>query len=69
MTSIAANPLLKIAEVAQLCGVSDATARRWHKTGQLPPPVVSGHSVPRWRRVDILEWLGVTNGNPETRLG
>jgi excisionase family DNA binding protein len=53
-------PLLKIGEVAALLGVSEATARRYHRTGQLPAPAVSRGCVPRWRRADLQAWLDGT---------
>jgi predicted DNA-binding transcriptional regulator AlpA len=59
-------PLLKIAEVAVLLGVSEATARRYHRTGQLPAPAVSGGCVTRWRRADPIAWLGLDNDHHTT---
>ena len=57
--SLPDSPLLGIADVASWLGVSESTARRYAKAGQLPAPVIAGRSVSRWRRVDLLAWAGV----------
>jgi len=52
--------VLKLGDVAELLGVSEYTARRYMNAGTMPAPLFPPPAVPRWRRSDIMDWLGVS---------
>jgi predicted DNA-binding transcriptional regulator AlpA len=53
-------PLMKLRDVARLLNVSPGTAKRYRKQGILPLPVQIGGAL-RWRRSDVLRWLGLAS--------
>lgn len=60
MATVEADSLLRIKEVAELCGVSAQTVRRWAARGILPPPVRIGGKDLFWRKADIVQWIRAT---------
>ena len=58
------EPLLNITGLARYVGVSVVVARRYVKSGDLPPPLIIGNratggraQVHRWDRQDVDAWL------------
>lgn len=52
--------LMRIKDVAERCGVSAQTVRRWAARGILPPPVRIGGKDLFWRESDIVQWIRAT---------
>ena len=58
--ALAAEPLLlRAVEAAHLCGVSLRQWRRWDASGR-GPAAVRIAATKRWRRGEILEWIGAS---------
>lgn len=53
-----ADELLSIKEVADLLGVSRATLNRYRADGIAPPELKIGTKTVRFRRSDVIRWLG-----------
>lgn len=49
---------LPAADAARLLGVSRATFFKLHSAGRVPLPVYLTPRCPRWRRSELLAWLG-----------
>lgn len=56
--------LLTAADLAREFRCNVQTIRRHAKSGFLPPPVKLGRQV-RWRRADIVDWIGAGCPNLE----
>ena len=56
----AGDKLWRIKDVAERCGVSSQTVRRWAARGVLPPPVRIGGKNLFWREADIVQWIRAT---------
>jgi len=56
-----AAELLTTSQVAKLINAGERTVWRWSRSGRMPAPVRIGGAV-RFRRQEILEWIG--NGCP-----
>jgi predicted DNA-binding transcriptional regulator AlpA len=54
------DKLWRIKDVAERCGVSAQTVRRWAARGILPPPVRIGGKDLFWRESDIVQWIRAT---------
>lgn len=53
----ASSALLRVSEVADIIGSTEAQVRNMRARAQLPPPIkVPGLGV-RWRRADLERWL------------
>ena len=50
------KPFLKISEVLDRYGVSQATWYRWVKEGNAPRPRKLGANCVRWSIVDLTKW-------------
>lgn len=49
--------ILRIAEVAEMLGVSRVTLWRWERQGYLPPKRIIGPNTVGWLESEILAWL------------
>ena len=49
--------LLRISEVAKICGLSAVTIWRLRKTGAFPAPLQVGPRAVRWRESALREWI------------
>lgn len=50
--------LIRVADVAALLDVSVRSVWRMDKSGKLPAPVTVGVAAKRWRKSEILAWIG-----------
>jgi excisionase family DNA binding protein len=56
-TTIETVPILyTVAELASMLRVDERTLRELRRSGEFPAPIMIG-TRPRWRRVEIEEWL------------
>ena len=56
--------LIDVSDVARMCCCSEKHIHRLRDAGRMPQPLKLGALV-RWRRADVLEWIG--NGCPNVR--
>jgi excisionase family DNA binding protein len=59
----AKQTFLRPREAAALLGISVPTLRRAVRDGRLPAPIYLSPRTPRFRKAQLLEWLGVTDDN------
>jgi len=52
------KPILTALETSRLLEVDPKTLRKWVKEGNCPVPPINGVRPPRWRRADVLAWVG-----------
>jgi predicted DNA-binding transcriptional regulator AlpA len=55
------DQLLTKSDIADLAKVRERTVSGWHQRGRMPAPVASIGKLLRWRRSDILAWLGMSD--------
>ncbi len=53
---------IRVAEIAKLIQVSQATIWRWKRIGHFPQPVKLGAKVTAWKAQDVQAWMDKQGG-------
>ena len=69
MQDATTDDLLDIREAARLLRVSETSLRRWTNAGRLPCLRIGGRQERRFRRSDLLAFIGATTAGPTRAAG